>query len=1676
MALIIGTSDDDTLVGTALNDTLNGLDGDDLLQGLDGNDSLFGASDDDTLEGNNGNDKLFGGDDDDYLDGGDGNDTLAGEDDDDTLVGGNGNDTLFGLEDDDTLIGSAGADTLNGGQGSDTASYEGSGSGVNVNLSTGVASGGDATGDRLSEIENLAGSDKNDTLVGDDGDNILSGGGGADSLDGGQGNDTASYEGSGSGVNVNLSTGVASGGDATGDRLSEIENLIGSAHNDTLVGDNGDNILSGGGGADSLNGGQGNDTASYEDSDSGVNVNLSTGQGSGGDATGDSLVSIENLIGSDEDDTLIGDNSNNSISAEEGDDLLIGGAGADPLDGGDDEDTASYANSALGVNVDLATGVGNGGDATGDKLENIENLIGSAQNDTLTGNSDDNILSGGSGNDSLLGNEGVDTLEGGAGADPLDGGDDEDTASYANSALGVNVDLATGVGNGGDATGDKLENIENLIGSAQNDTLTGNNDDNILSGSSGNDSLFGNEGDDSLEGGIGADSLNGGLGSDTASYENSELGVSVNLSTGTGSGGDAEGDTLAEIENLIGSAQNDTLIGNDSANTLNGGGGADFLDGGAGNDTANYDNSESGVNVNLSTGNGSGGDAEGDTLLNIENLIGSSDDDNTLIGNSGDNLLIGGDEEDLLQGEGGNDSLYGGLEQDILSGGRGDDLLRGEADFDSLDGGQGRDSLFGGSGGDTLVGGSDGDLLDGGADIDTASYAGSSSGVSIDLTTGAFGGGDATGDTLVSIENLTGSSNSDTLKGDSLNNILEGGGGADFLDGGTGSDKASYASSVSGVSVNLLTGAFGGGDAQGDTLVNIENLFGSGNNDTLVGNDSANILEGLAGDDLLQGNGGNDTIYGLEGNDTIEGGSGDDLLEGDEGNDFLSGGENNDLLFGGFGNDILEGGSDINFLSGDAGDDRLVGGAVNDTLLGGSENDTLLGDAGTDTLNGGSENDYLDGGLDNDQLVGATGNDTLKGDSGNDILEGGIGTDTLTGGDGSDIFKFNFRQDSTLDQGFDTITDLEIGTDIIDGLQAVSADEVAQLGAVSSLDESGIASVLTNDAFAANKAATFTFANQTFLAINDGTAGFNSSNDGLIEITGFTGDLANLALANNSQVPSTPAPLPASSLPQTEVAWKNEQLTPKKTLIDDPSKIQEAIANAQPGDTLVLKDGVYRDLNVYLNKPGITFRAQTAGGVTITGDSDIYIEQDHITVSGFKFDQITSGDMPIVHFVGANYSRFTNSAFNDSGVGVKDRIIQLRTDSQYNRVDRNSMDGNLSIGISVAGTRSRSRTREGVEQLSDWYNRIERNYIKDIPYPGGDVNGREAIQLGNLADEGDVGITGRSVAEYNLLENVDYDPEAISVKTSENRIRFNTLRGSENGGLVVRSGDDNLVEGNFIFDTNDGIRVNGSNNQILNNYIEGSETGIRIRPRDPSTNITIANNTIVNTTDVGINASAEPGIPWSANIYNNTWQSDSGTLLDSSLSLSEVNWANNIVSLQGTAKVGTLPPTGVIQTDPRLVESGGIFRLAPNSPAVNAGISVDGVTFDIDRQPRDAQVDIGADELSGASIDNKPLNPTDVGSFWTDGKKGQKLSANTGETLFGSNDNDSLDASDGGGNNRLFGGNGNDEVILGSNDRGFGGSGNDFFEAKYGSGNLLFGDSGNDQITVNTVRLRSQTM
>jgi Ca2+-binding RTX toxin-like protein len=279
----------------------------------------------------------------------------------------------------------------------------------------------------------------------------------------------------------------------------------------------------------------------------------------------------------------------------------------------------------------------------------------------------------------------------------------------------------------------------------------------------------------------------------------------------------------------------------------------------------------------------------------------------------------------------------------------------------------------------------------------------------------------------------------DILHGFGGNDLLIGGSGADDIDGGAGSDTSSYQDSTAGVTVSLISNTGSGGYAEGDTLNNIENLYGSAHNDFLIGNDGANILSGLGGNDTLKGGGGADTLYGDSGNDMLKGGGGADQLNGGSGIDTANYFDSGAGVFVWLGGDHASGGdaegdelNSIENVTGSAYADNLWGSDGNNVLNGNDGNDSLKGFGGADTLNGGNGND---------SLYGMDGIDTLSGGHGNDQLQGGAGSDTLTGGLGADTFTWTAEEGGFVGpNAHDRITDFNLAQGDLVNLFEMDAD------------------------------------------------------------------------------------------------------------------------------------------------------------------------------------------------------------------------------------------------------------------------------------------------------------------------------------------------------------------------------------------------------------------------------------------------------------------------------------------------------------------------------------------------------------------------------------------------------------------------------------------------------------
>lgn len=427
-------------------------------------------------------------------------------------------------------------------------------------------------------------------------------------------------------------------------------------------------------------------------------------------------------------DTLAGVAVADRVAAGAGDDYVMGRGGADRIDGEDGADTL-----AAGAGTDTVSGGagndvidGDDGDDTLNGGAGDDELWGMAGADTLAGEAGDDFLHGGLGVDRLLGGLGDDTIlivdgrssvEGGGGYDQLCLAPLSDAAvslSYADlTAGGGTYSGIEAVALFGDVNGDTLqggalpdllvgfEGADSLSGGAYEDELWGGSDTDTLAGGAGADYLNGGAGDDLIRPGEGADEIVGGEGSDTIDFSIELEGVTVTINAPRVLAGTTE--TMAEIENLVGTPYADNIGGDAGPNRLSGGGGPDTVRGG---DGANYLRGDDGAD---SLGGGA----------DFDDINGNMGDD-TAAGGLGNDWVVGGKDRDRLAGDDGDDLVYGNLGADTCDGGAGGDTLRGGQQDDLLQGGAGADYISGDRDNDTVTGGEGADIFHtfGGAGID----------------------------------------------------------------------------------------------------------------------------------------------------------------------------------------------------------------------------------------------------------------------------------------------------------------------------------------------------------------------------------------------------------------------------------------------------------------------------------------------------------------------------------------------------------------------------------------------------------------------------------------------------------------------------------------------------------------------------------------------------------------------------------------------------------------------------------------------------------------------------------------------------------------------------------------------------------------------------------------------
>ncbi|MGE3154314.1 MAG: calcium-binding protein [Nitrospiraceae bacterium] len=929
-ASIVGTSGDETLIGTAVPDRFVSAVGADTLIGGTGDDvyRIDSVGDDTVVEQP-----------------GEGFDTVTGDVPSvytlpthvEALRAASSNFQLIGNELDNVLVENGGASTIDGGAGND------------------VLVGGYVRASSVAFDES-----QSDMLIGGAGDDILAPIGGTVRFMSGQ----------------EAILPVSNPSSILADDV-----LVGGAGDDTYVIYNSGEIIAEqtDGGIDTVR-----SSVSYELPDHVENLQLTTwglppGDGPAMTGTGNALDNLligsrnaDVLSGGAGDDTLAGGSLRPSLSINEAlaesmsddgvNDLLIGGTGNDTyavMGLASDTGLPDTIVEAAGEGIDtVASAVSY---VLGDHLENLTLIgegpstgTGNALNNVLVGNQAANVLAGKQGNDRMLGGAGHDTYLFNAG-DGIDTIDDRAVPGDGNVIqFGAGISradltlvqssglLTIQIGTNGDAL--RLVNFDpnDLNGSLVVETLAfadgttvrvadllgprATDSDDLLEGGLADDEIEALDGNDVVDAGAGNDRIAGGTGNDTLTGGPGDDTYLFNLGDGV--------DTITD-QALPGEGNSLQFGAGITPADLSLGLGSLVIRVGAGGDAihlTSFDPADVFGPRAIETFRFADG-----TVLTYQDLLARGFD---FVGTANDDALTGTDTTDRLMGLAGNDNMQSG---------GGDDLL---------DGGVGADRMAGGVGHDTYSVDDPGDVVTemAGEGLDTVQSL-------VSYSLGA------------NVENLTLAGTADlTGTGNELDNLLVGNSGRNRLTGGTGNDTY-----VVGMGDTVIESAGGGIDTIQTNVTwtlgsNLENLTltGTGNING-HGNSLNNLIIGNAGMNWLDGGSGQDRLEGGEGHDLLLGGSGHDQLLGGLGNDALTAGSGHDLLDGGDGTDMLDGGS---------GDDQLSGGADDDLLLAGSGADQLAGGTGNDLLIGGSgHDDYLfargDG---QDRLIedGGSGQDTVR--------------------------------------------------------------------------------------------------------------------------------------------------------------------------------------------------------------------------------------------------------------------------------------------------------------------------------------------------------------------------------------------------------------------------------------------------------------------------------------------------------------------------------------------------------------------------------------------------------------------------------------------------------------------------------------------------------------------------
>ena len=441
------------------------------------------------------------------------------------------------------------------------------------------------------------------------------------------------------------------------------------------------------------------------------------------------------------------------------------------------------------------------------------------------------------------------------------------------------------------------------------------------------------------------------------------------------------------------------------------------------------------------------------------------------------------------------------------------------------------------------------------------------------------------------------------------------------------------------------------------------------------------------------------------------------------------------------------------------------------------------------------------------------------------------------------------------------------------------------------------------------------------------------------------------------------------------------------------SALTTRINSSVAGDEIVVSNGVYTtSASLAISRAGtaanrIVIRAESVGGAEVTGTHGFSFNSGaaYVTVQGFKFTHAASINMSS----SAHYCRLTRN-FIELTIPASNDVSYVNISGDDMEVDHNELRNKSTLGemLDIAGSGSQVARRL-------W---VHHNYFHDFTSPGG--NGAETIRWGlsglSLS-------TGNGLCEYNLFVRCRGENEMISNKSSGNTYRYNTVLDCAGGEISQRHGNDCLYYGNYMRNTQ-GMRIFGDRHKIFSNYFESNSVAVNMGNGDgdvyngaeltahdrPDDNVVVFNTFINNSTHYEM-AGRTGGLGSSNTVVANSIFQGGGSMASISGSAPYTgSWSNNI--RWQTSSAGNMPANGYTTVNPLLVkDSSGAYHIQSGSPAINAGraafdaygvlVSFASMTNDMDGQPRDATLDIGADEFSTAPILARILTTNDVGPY-----------------------------------------------------------------------------------------------